>query len=360
METYFIEERDLQNLITGASFLGTGGGGDPYIGGLMLKRELEIVKKIEVITGMKYSNNKSFILGSAMMGAPIVMIEKIPNSSEAKKALEVYSKFTDNEVEYITPLEMGGVNSTIPLITSAKTGIPVIDGDGMGRAFPELQMTTFYFYGVQPSPIVIFDERGNVSIVQGIDGYWSEKIARIITVRYGGSAYIALYGTSLPTYLNTAVLGTLSLALEIGKLLNQMRLDDVLDLLKAIIMFKGKVVDVQRRVEKGFSKGNVIIEGIENYREKNMKIDFQNEFLVARINNNIVTTVPDLITVLDLFTLKPITTDRIKYGQKVMVIGIPSSEKLRTKEALRYVGPRAFGYDVDFIPLEERWNKVEN
>ncbi|ACP35121.1 protein of unknown function DUF917 [Sulfolobus islandicus L.S.2.15] len=360
METYFIQERDLQNLVTGASFLGTGGGGDPYIGGLMLKRELELVKKIEVITGVKYSNSKSFVLGSAMMGAPIVMIEKIPSSSEAKKALEVYSKFSGNEVEYITPLEMGGVNSTIPLITSAKTGIPVIDGDGMGRAFPELQMTTFYFYGVQPSPIVIFDERGNVSIVQGIDGYWSEKIARVITVRYGGSAYIALYGTSLSTYSNTAVLGTLSLALEIGELLNQMRLDDVLDLLKAMIVFKGKVVDVQRRVEKGFSKGNVIIDGLENISEQTMKIDFQNEFLVARINNNIVTTVPDLITVLDLFTLKPITTDRIKYGQKVMVIGIPSSVRLRSKEALRYIGPRAFGYDVDFIPLEERWKKVEN
>ncbi len=95
METYFIQERDLQNLVTGASFLGTGGGGDPYIGGLMLKRELELVKKIEVITGVKYSNSKSFVLGSAMMGAPIVMIEKIPSSSEAKKALEVYSKFSE-------------------------------------------------------------------------------------------------------------------------------------------------------------------------------------------------------------------------------------------------------------------------
>ncbi|ARM76941.1 DUF917 domain-containing protein [Acidianus manzaensis] len=359
METYYIQTKDIQNLIIGASFLGTGGGGDPYIGGLMLKRELQNnSKKIEIISKVNTINQNSFVIGSAMMGAPIVMIEKIPNSSETKKALEAYSNFTGNKIDYITPLEMGGVNSTIPLITSAKTGIPVIDGDGMGRAFPELQMTTFYFYGIQPSPVVIFDEKGNISIVKGINGYWSEKIARTITVRYGGSAYIALYGTNIKTYFNSAILGTLTLALEIGQSINDMRLDDVLDKLKAIILFKGKVIDVNRKLDKGFSKGNVTIQGLEN--NNILKIDFQNEFLLATINNDIIASVPDLITVLDLFTFKPITTDRIKYGQKVIVVGIPSNNKLRSPNALKYIGPRAFGYNTDFIPLEQKVKKIAN
>ncbi len=360
METYYIGVNDINNLTTGAAFLGTGGGGDPYIGELMLKKELMNKVKLEVIRRPKSLSKDSYIIGSAMMGAPIVMIEKIPNSSEAKKALEVYSSYTGHKIDYITPLEIGGVNSTIPLITSAKTGIPVIDGDGMGRAFPELQMTTFYFYGVQPSPMVIFDEKGNVSIIQGIDGYWTEKIARIITVRYGGSAYIALYGTSLQTYIKAAILDTLTLALEIGEFLNQKRFDDVIQKLRAIILFKGKVVDIFRRVEKGFSRGHVLIEGIESYNNKKLRIDFQNEFLVAKLNENVLVTVPDLIVVLDMFNFKPITTDRIKYGQRVIVIGVPSNERLRTQEALKYIGPRAFGYDIDFIPLEKRVKEIEN
>lgn len=354
METYYIEVKDIENLATGASFLGTGGGGDPYIGKLMLKRELLEKGKIEVIRKPRFISKKIFVLGSAMMGAPIVMIEKIPNSSEAKKALETYANFTGNRVDYITPLEIGGVNSTIPLITSAKTGIPIIDGDGMGRAFPELQMTTFYFYGVQPSPVVIYDERGNISIVEGIDGYWTEKISRIITVRYGGSAYIALYGMDLQKYMESSILDTLTLALEIGELLNQRRLDDILQKLRGVIIFKGKVIDVYRKVEKGFSKGYVIIEGIEDYTNSTLRIDFQNEFLVAKKDDNVLVTVPDLIVVLDIFNLRPITTDRIKYGQKLLVIGVPSSEKLRSREALRHVGPKAFGYNVDFIPIEKR------
>ncbi|MQL54305.1 DUF917 domain-containing protein [Acidianus ambivalens] len=353
METYYIRINDVNNLTAGASFLGSGGGGDPYIGGLMLKRELKSKGELEIIRRPKSS--KAFVLGSAMMGAPIVMIEKIPSSSEAKKALEMYSYVMENKtIDYITPLEIGGVNSTIPLITSAKTGIPIVDGDGMGRAFPELQMTTFYFFGVSPSPMVIFDERGNTSVIQGIDGYWTEKIARIITVRFGGSAYIALYGMNMQDYLKNAVLDTLTLALEIGELLNDRKLDHVLDRLKAEILFKGKVIDVYRKVEKGFSKGYVVIEGIENYSNKTLQIDFQNEFLIARTNNEILVTVPDLIVVLDLFNQKPITTDRLKYGQKVIVIGVPANEKLRTEEALKYIGPKAFGYNIEYIPIDKR------
>ena len=43
--------------------------------------------------------------------------------------------------------EIGGAKSMEPVITAAQGGLPVIDGDGMGRAFPEVQMTTFFIYG---------------------------------------------------------------------------------------------------------------------------------------------------------------------------------------------------------------------
>ncbi|AAY81333.1 DUF917 domain-containing protein [Sulfolobus acidocaldarius] len=352
METYTIRSSDVNNLVTGAAFLGTGGGGDPYIGGLMLKRAIERRGPVEVIRNAK--SNNAQVVGSAMMGAPIVMIEKIPSGDEANKALKIYSEITGRKVEYITPLEIGGVNSTIPLIVASALGLPVLDGDGMGRAFPELQMTTFYFYGVDPSPVIVLDERGNVSVVEGIDGVWAEKIARVITLRYGGAAYISLYGTTLNMYNKTAVLDTLSLALHIGELLNQIKFNEVLDYLKAKILFKGKVIDVIRRIEKGFSRGFVVIEGMEEYSNKSLKIDFQNEFLIATLEDNVLVSVPDLITVLDMFTFKPITTDRIKYGQKVLIIGIPAHERLRTKEALKYIGPRVFGYNIDYEPIEKR------
>ena len=36
--------------------------------------------------------------------------------------------------------EVGGFNSFEPLVTGARANLPVLDADGMGRAFPELQV----------------------------------------------------------------------------------------------------------------------------------------------------------------------------------------------------------------------------
>jgi len=41
----------------------------------------------------------------------------------------------------------GGSNALIPLVCALQLGLPVVDGDGMGRAFPELQMDSFAILG---------------------------------------------------------------------------------------------------------------------------------------------------------------------------------------------------------------------
>jgi DUF917 family protein len=62
---------------------------------------------------------------------------------------------------------------------------------------------------------------------------------------------------------------------------------------------------------------------------------------------------PDLITVLDAETGTPITTEGIRYGARCVVIGIPCDNKWRTDRGIELVGPRYFGYDTDYIPVEE-------
>ena len=62
---------------------------------------------------------------------------------------------------------------------------------------------------------------------------------------------------------------------------------------------------------------------------------------------------PDLITVLDAETGIPITTEGIRYGARCVVLGIPCDNKWRTKRGIELVGPRYFGYDTDYIPVEE-------
>lgn len=50
------------------------------------------------------------------------------------------------------PIEAGGVNSMLPIAAAARLGLPLVDCDGMGRAFPELQMVTFTIGGLKRRP----------------------------------------------------------------------------------------------------------------------------------------------------------------------------------------------------------------
>ena len=96
-----------------------------------------------------------------MMGAPTVMTEKLPQGEEIVIALRKLEKFMGRKVDGLLCGEAGGINSTTPFVAAAATGLPLIDGDGMGRAFPELQMTTFGMYGVSATPMALGDDKGN-------------------------------------------------------------------------------------------------------------------------------------------------------------------------------------------------------
>ena len=89
--------------------------------------------------------------------------------------------------------EAGGLNSTTPFIVAAELGIPLVDADMMGRAFPELQMCTPTLYGVTATPMAIADEKGNSAILNTIGNKWTETFARTLTIDMGCSAMIALY-----------------------------------------------------------------------------------------------------------------------------------------------------------------------
>jgi DUF917 family protein len=120
-------------------------------------------------------------------------------------------------------------------------------------------------------------------------------------------------------------------------------------------IWKGKVGDVSRRTVGGFARGTASIEGIGEYQGRTLEIDFQNEFLIARDGDDVLVTTPDLITALDAETGEPITTESLHYGFRIAVVGIPSHRQWRTSRGQELVGPGYFGYDVPFVPVENRF-----
>ena len=127
-----------------------------------------------------------------------------------------------------------------------------------------------------------------------------------------------------------------------------------LEITEGYRIFKGKISDVLREVRGAFNFGKVVLKGIGEDKGKTASVDFQNENLSASVDGEILATVPDLICLVDAETFTPIPTDALKYGKRVLVVGLKCFPLWRTPEGLALVGPRYFGIDTDYIPLEER------
>jgi hypothetical protein len=132
----------LRDLARGAAILGTGGGGDPLIGRLLVEQAIREHGPVTVLDPDELDDD-AFVIPTAQMGAPTVIVEKIPRGSEPVGALRALERHLGRTADATMPIECGGINSMIPLLVAARTGLPVVDADGMGRAFPELQMETF-------------------------------------------------------------------------------------------------------------------------------------------------------------------------------------------------------------------------
>jgi uncharacterized protein len=258
-------------------------------------------------------------------------------------------------------MEAGGVNSMIPFSVAAQLGLPLVDADGMGRAFPELQMVTPTIWDIPATPMAIADDKGNSAILQTISNHWTEAFARSLTVDMGASALISIFPMTGKQVKDATIPGTMTLIENIGRAIRRAHAGHT-DPIQAVCgvtggfpIWRGKVGDVARRTVGGFARGTASIAGTGDLDGRTLEIDFQNEFLIARDGDDILVTTPDLISVLDAETGEPITTESLRYGFRVVVLGIPSDRRWRTERGLELVGPGYFGYDVPFVPVEARF-----
>jgi uncharacterized protein len=359
-----VTQDDVEDLALGAAILGTGGGGDPHVGKLMAQQAIDEHGPVEMVSPEDVPED-ALVIPTAMMGAPTVVLEKIPAGTEIIQSLHRLAEEFDREPYATMPIECGGLNSTIPFIVAATEGLPLIDADGMGRAFPELHHETFNVYGVSGTPAVVSDEKGNVTLFETSDNRTLESFARAVTVEMGGSAFICDYPMTGLEVAETAIPNTISLGMQIGTAVRNppegrspiqavKRVTGESNYGRAVELFEGKITDVVRRTRGGFAVGEVRIDGIDAYDSEELVIEFQNENLVARRDGDVIATVPDLITVLERETGEPVTTEGLKYGYRVTVLGIPAPRIMRTEAALDVWGPREFGYELAFEPLEER------
>ena len=357
-----IHAETIEDIALGATVLGTGGGGDPYVGKLLAMQALRDHGPVQLVSPEDIADD-CWVAQSAMMGAPTVMIEKLPSGTEVVRAFQALQDYLGRPLAYTVCAEAGGLNSTIPFVVAAHLGVPVVDADGMGRAFPEIQMVTPTLWGLSATPMALADEKGNSAILTTATNTWTERLARSMTIEMGSTALLASYAMTGRQLKDTMVLGTLSKVEHIGRTLREANAAhrDPIAAVRAATggfeIFRGKVIDVRRRTERGFARGEARLAGTDQDAGASLSIQFQNEHLIAERDGEVVVSVPDLITVLDVETGHPITTEALRYGFRVAVLGIPCDFRWRTPDGLRLVGPAYFGYPIEFVPVEQRFGR---
>ena len=351
---------EIEDIALGAALLGAGGGGDPYVGKLVAIGAVQECGPVTMLEPDEVPDD-ALVVPIAMMGAPTVLCEKAIGGGEYKTLYDTVSTFYGKPIYAFMPIEAGGVNSMLPIAAAARLGLPLVDCDGMGRAFPELQMVTFTIGGGSATPMAMVDEKGNSCIFRTVTNKWTEEMARAVTMACGGSVSVSLYAMDGKFMKKYGVRGIVTRSETLGSAIRKVKEvtdktpeEAFLEITEGYKLFKGKICDVLREVRAGFNFGKVVLEGIGDYKGGSAYVEFQNENLSAVVNGELLATTPDLICLVDTETFTPVPTDALKYGKRVMVVGLKCFPLWRTEEGLKLVGPRYFGLDTDYVPLEER------
>jgi len=293
------------------------------------------------------------------MGAPLVGQERLADSRNIARAVEMQEDYSGVKFRAVMSLEIGGGNGIQPLMAAAHLGLPVVDADLMGRAYPEAQMTSVAVGDLRPFPCALYDPRGLESIVTNVPSWkWMERVSRKICVEMGSIASTCKAPRTGSEVKDWGIHFTVSKAIGIGRRVReaQRRHEDpitaILDEAEGKQLFRGKVVDVARRATEGFLRGRCVVEGLDEDRGATIEIAFQNEWVVAwRVEGDQrepIAMSPDLICVLDTVSGNAFGTETIRYGMRVTVVALPAPPVFLTPKGLEHVGPRAFGYDLDF------------
>lgn len=281
-------------------------------------------------------------------------------------AVRELMRMTGRHVDVLVSFEIGAGNTAGPLDAALRLGLHIVDADLAGRAIPKLTQTTAAIYGFDVCPVAISDGWGNRIFVRKTHSLpVAERIGKNISLAshlagvYTPCAHAGFLMTGRDLR-RIAVPGTITLALVVGRAIRQAQeasTDPVEAAAQAVggwVLFTGVITEKRWESRDGYMLGHATVGGNERFAGHHMRIWYQNENHITWLDEQPHVTSPDLIMVVDRSLGEPITNTDLTEGQPVGVLAGASHQLLRTPPALAALGPRHFGFDFDFVPVEER------
>jgi DUF917 family protein len=362
MAMRILRKENIEDIMIGSGFLGSGGGGSPAQGRMLVDYVMGISEEV-MLAGPEEIAPSAWVAVVGGMGSPAAALEKgIFNA--LTRAFETLERAMSCRFSAVIPLELGSGNSIAPMSVAARKGIPIVDGDGAGRAIPQLDMTTYAIFGVPISPFTLANET-DVSIVLYTDSPDQiERLARAITVEFGMVAGFATHAMQGEVLCEVAVPGTLSLAEKVGAALRGARqagsdpIAAVNALLDGWILVQGTIAQVSTETKAGFDFGTFIVRAETG---QTVQVDFKNENMIAWEGRKPIVMAPDMICCLREDG-QPVTNVDVREGMKVAFIGMRAPAKWRSPQAARVFAPvlEKIGYAGPYLPIETLLTEAKN
>ncbi len=349
-----VSAAEIESLAIGAWILGTGGGGSPYLAVLNMRRLYREGATVSLLDPMELADD-DLVAVVSNMGAPLVGQERLTDPRTMARAVTMMEEYLGRKFHAVMSLEIGGGNAIQPFMAAALLRLPVVDADCMGRAFPEAQMTSFAIHDLDMFPLTLVDVRENAVIVARAASWkWMERLSRTACVAVGSIASTCKAPRTGKEVKECAILYSTSKAIRLGETVQAARrahrdpIQAIIGAEHGLLVFRGKIRDVARRATEGFLRGTAALDGLDEFRGAAFELAFQNEFAVGWLDGTARVMTPDLICVLDSVSGEAVGTETLRYGQRVSVVALPAPPVLLTPKGLEHVGPRAFGYDLEF------------
>ncbi|RSL69855.1 hypothetical protein CEP53_002072 [Fusarium sp. AF-6] len=359
-----LSEIDLDLITEGCAILGCGGGGDVYASHLSVKKLFASGGSVDVISP-KDLPDKGFIPAVAVMGSPSTFSERLPSGEELKNSVNAVLKSQGLSLDDLTAvmsLEIGGSNGMRGIQAALWTGKPLIDGDLMGRAYPNLWQVTPNNAGISLAPAAASDGKGNTVVqVQSNSNRDIEDVLRAVCVQMGQAAGISLGALTGQQVKQVAVQSSISLAWRLGRAVQLARtekrdiVDSILTTHPGRKILTGKITSVTRHVRGAFTEGsaNIVPFDTDAPAKGEIRVTFQNENIhTFRVKDQVtLASVPDLICLLDAEDGRALGTQDYRYGLRVHVVALVGNLQWTEGEGLRNGGPSAFGLNIDYVPI---------
>jgi DUF917 family protein len=369
-------QQECEDFIRGLCFRATGGGGSPELGLTLLLDQLEAGRQIEVVEAESLPDVAWTVMTCGFGGradeggtpqelaALGAVEEKYDDTGQIVAAVRALEDSEGVKVDAIIPGETGALAVATSVAAAIELGVAVIDGDyAGGRAVPEVDQGIPEFRGVSFCPMALATRWGDVIIVK-------ETISLAMADRIGRMATLASYGPvgaawdlfQMRQARTLFVEGTLSKALAVGRVIREAREkgdDPVAAAVKAVdgwLLFEGEITESEVADEEAlaFGLGSHTLEGLGSYADHSFKIWYKNEYHLSWWDGKPFVTSPDSMVMVDLKTAEPALSFDFSVGNQVAVVGSKAWDGFRTLEGLKVFGPRHFGFDLDYVPIEKR------